>query len=57
MSWGKLSKLQRLFCLGLRGATRTAPTAAVEILPKLPLLQLKIEAEDWVRIYSINWSE
>jgi hypothetical protein len=32
----ELSKMQRMACLGITGATRTTPTAAVEILLGLP---------------------
>jgi hypothetical protein len=31
----ELSKLQRLACLGITGAMRTAPTSAIEVLLKL----------------------
>jgi hypothetical protein len=41
----KLSKLQRLACLGITGAMRTGPTAAIEVLLWLPTLNLKIDAE------------
>jgi hypothetical protein len=41
-SQAKLSKLQRLACLGVTGAMRTAPTAATEVLLGLPPLHLKM---------------
>jgi hypothetical protein len=40
-SRAKLSKLQRLACLGITGTIWTAPTAAMEVLPGLPSLHLK----------------
>jgi hypothetical protein len=39
-SRAELSKLQRKACLGITGAIRTAPTAAIEILLGLPPLHL-----------------
>jgi hypothetical protein len=53
----KLSKLQRLACLGGTGAMRTAPTAAIEVLLGLPPLHLKMEAETRVRIYRLSCNE
>jgi hypothetical protein len=44
-SKAELSKLQRLACLGITGAMRTSPTAALEILLGLPPLHLQMEAE------------
>jgi hypothetical protein len=38
----KLSKVQRLVCLGITGAFYTTPTDAVEALVGLPLLDLVI---------------
>jgi hypothetical protein len=35
-SQAELSKLQRLVCLGIMGAMRSAPTAAMEVLLGLP---------------------
>jgi hypothetical protein len=41
----KLSKIQRLACLGITGAIRTTPTGAMEVLVGLPLLDLVIQGE------------
>jgi hypothetical protein len=42
-SQAELSKLQRMACLGITGAIRTAPTAATEVLLGLPPLHLTVE--------------
>ena len=39
----KLSKVQRLACLGITGAFRTTPTGAMEVLVGLPPLDLLIQ--------------
>jgi hypothetical protein len=39
----KLSKVQRLACLGIMGALRTTATGAMEALVGLPLLDLVIQ--------------
>ena len=45
----KLSKVQRLACLGITGALCTTPTGAMEVLDGLPLLDLVIQGEArWV---------
>jgi hypothetical protein len=49
----KLSKLQRLACLGITGAMRAAPTTAIEVLPGPPL-HLKMEAETQAGIYRLS---
>ena len=41
----KLSKVQRLVCLGITGAIRTTPTGAMEALIGLPPLELVIQGE------------
>jgi len=41
----KLSRIQRLACLGITGAMRTTPTNAVEALICLPPLELVVESE------------
>jgi hypothetical protein len=41
----KLSKVQRLACLGITGALRTTPTGATEALVGLPPLDLVIQGE------------
>jgi hypothetical protein len=56
-SRAELSKLQRMACLGITGAIRTAPTAAIEILLGLPPLHLQLEAEARAGIYRLHCSE
>ena len=41
----KLSRVQRLACLGITGAIRTTPTNAVEALICLPPLDLVVQSE------------
>jgi len=41
----KLSRFQRLACLGITGALRTTPTNAVEALICLPPLELVVQSE------------
>lgn len=41
----KLSKLQRLACLGITKAFTTTATAAMKVLLGLPLLHLEVEAQ------------
>jgi len=41
----KLSKVQRLACLGITGAFRTTPTSVMEVLVGLPPLDLVIQGE------------
>jgi hypothetical protein len=41
----KLSRVQRLACLGIMGAMRTTPTNAVEALTCLPPLDLVVQGE------------
>ena len=41
----KLSKVQRLACLGIAGAIRTTPTGAMKALVGLPALDLVIQGE------------
>jgi hypothetical protein len=57
ISQAKLSKLQRLACLGVTGAMRTAPTAAIEVFLGLPPLHLKIAAEARAGIYRLGCNE
>jgi hypothetical protein len=56
-SQAKLSKLQRLACLGITGTMRTAPTAAIEVLLGLPPLHFKTEAEAQVGICRLDCNE
>ena len=41
----RLSRVQRLVCLGIRGEIRTTPTGAMEALTALPLLDLAIQVK------------
>jgi hypothetical protein len=56
-SRARLSKVQRLACLGIKGAIRTAPTAVIEVLLGLPPLHLKMEAETQAGIYTLSCNE
>jgi hypothetical protein len=56
-SRAELSKLQRMACLGITGAIRTAPTAAFEVPLGLPPLHLLLEAEARAGIYRLHCSE
>jgi hypothetical protein len=56
-SRAELSKLQRVACLAITGAIRTAPTAAIEVLLGLPPLHLQLEAEARAGIYRLHCSE
>ena len=42
---GQLSQVQRLACLSVTGAVRTAPTAALEVMLNIPPLDLHIYSE------------
>jgi hypothetical protein len=53
-SRAKLSKLQRLVCLGITGAIRMAPTAPVEVLLGPPHLHLKTKAEAQAGVYRLS---
>jgi hypothetical protein len=57
ISQTKLSKPQRLACLGTTEAIRMATTAAIEVLLELPLPYLKIQAEAQTGIYILNCNE
>jgi hypothetical protein len=56
-SQAELSKLQRIPCLGITGAMRTAPTAAMEVLPGLPPLHLQVEAEARIGNYRLHCND
>jgi hypothetical protein len=47
-----LSKLQSKAYLGITGATRTAPTVAMEVLLGLPPLHFQVEAEARIGNYN-----
>jgi hypothetical protein len=53
ISKAELSKLQRMTCLGITGAMRTAPTAAIEVLLGLLPLHLQLETETKTGIYRL----
>jgi hypothetical protein len=50
----EFSKLQRMACLGITGAMRTAPSAAMEVLLGLPPLQLYVETEAKIGNYRLR---
>jgi hypothetical protein len=52
-SRAELSKLQKLACLGITGAMRTAPTAAIQVLLGLLPLHLQLETEARAGIYRL----
>jgi hypothetical protein len=56
-SQAELSKLKRMACLGITGAMRTAPTAAMQVLLGLPTLHLKVEAETRIGNYRLCCNE
>jgi hypothetical protein len=56
-SQAEICKLQRMSYLGIIGAMRTAPTAAMEVLLGLPLLHLQMEAEAKIRNYRLLCNE
>jgi hypothetical protein len=56
-SRAELRKLQKMACLGITGAIRTAPAAAIEVLLEPPPLHLQMEAEARVGIYRLLCSE
>jgi len=49
----KLSKIQRLACLGITGAVRTTPTHAVEALICLPPLELVVQGEACMAVHRL----
>ena len=49
----KLSKIQRLACLGITGAVRTTPTRTMEALICLPPLELVVQGEAWMAAYCL----
>jgi hypothetical protein len=56
-SQAEFSNLQRMACLGITGAMRSAPTAAMEVLLGLPPLHLQLEAEAKVGNYRLRCNE
>jgi hypothetical protein len=56
-SQAELGKLQMKVCLGITGAMRSAPTAAMEDLLGLPLLHLQVEAEARLGNYRLRCNE
>jgi hypothetical protein len=56
-SQAELGKLQRMACLGITGAMRTDPTAAMEVLLGLPPLHLQVEAEARIGNYRLRCND
>jgi hypothetical protein len=56
-SQAELSKLQRVACLGITGAIKTVPTAAMEVLLGLPPLHLQVEADAMIGGYRLRCNE
>ena len=50
----KLSKIQRIACLGITGAFKTTPTTALEVLLDLPPLEIVIKAEARMALYRLQ---
>lgn len=50
----KLSKFQRLFCLGITGALTTTPKAVTEVLIDVPPLHLEVEAQAKLAAYELK---
>jgi hypothetical protein len=53
ISQAERGKLQRMVCLGITGAMRIAPTAAMEVVLELPPLHLQVEAEARIGNYRL----
>jgi hypothetical protein len=53
----KLSKIQRLACLGITGAMRTTPTSAMEVLICLPHLELVMLSEAWLAAHRLWFTD
>ena len=49
-----LGRLQRLACLAITGATRTTPTAAIEVLLGMPSLDIHIKGIAMNTCYRMN---
>jgi hypothetical protein len=49
----KLSRIQRLGCLGITGAVRTTPTPAIEALICYPPLELVVQGEARMAAHSL----
>jgi hypothetical protein len=56
-SQAELSKMLWVACLGITGAIKTTPTAAIEILLGLPPLHMQLEAEAMIGSYRLSCSE
>jgi hypothetical protein len=56
-SQAELSKLQGMPCLGITGAMRIAPTAAMEVLLELHPLHLQVDAETKTGNYRLRCNE
>jgi hypothetical protein len=53
----EVSKLQRLACLSIAGAVRTAPAAATEVILRFSPLQLQLVAKAKAGIYILHCSK
>jgi hypothetical protein len=56
-SEAELSRQQRMACLRIIGAMRTAPTAAMEVLLGLPALHLQVEEEAKIGNYRLRCND
>jgi len=50
----QLGRIQRMACLAIMGATKLTPTAAMEILLNLTLMDLVIQAEARMTLYRLH---
>jgi len=50
----QLGRIQRMACLAIMGAMKSTPTAALEILLSLTLLDLVIQAEARMALYRLH---
>jgi len=50
----QLGRIQRMTCLAIMGAMKSIPTAAMEILLNLTLLDLVIQAEARMALYRLH---
>jgi hypothetical protein len=56
-SQAELGKVQRMARLGITGAKRTTPTAAMEVLLGLPPLHWQAEAEARIGNYNLRYND
>jgi hypothetical protein len=53
----QLGRIQRMACLAITGAMKSTPTAAMEVLLNLPLLDILIMAEARMALYRLHMLE